>query len=207
MCAVGVARTERASAVHAIKPGDFLPCENHQAYVQRPTPITSDTNDGCGDQHSTDYYRQNGKRFDHLKGRSNEMRRIAIAPAWTSAAKQRNHCKHCQRGEADPDEPNGKLLTRIWADLEHCRVRRSKLRAALNGVAPRTSRVIDCLMTMTVFSRKDSQAGSIGKRDLYGCPSLDRNGDAIVTVDEILAALSNAFNGCQGLLVEETGLR
>ncbi len=48
---------------------------------------------------------------------------------------------------------------------------------------------------------------ALSNLDLYGCPSFDRNGDMMVSVDEILAAVSNTLDGCQGLLVEETGLR
>jgi hypothetical protein len=37
---------------------------------------------------------------------------------------------------------------------------------------------------------------SLGDRPISDCTALDRNGSGEVTIDEIIAAIDNALNGC-----------
>jgi hypothetical protein len=37
---------------------------------------------------------------------------------------------------------------------------------------------------------------ALGRRPVTACPAFDRNGSGEVTIDELIAAVSNALDGC-----------
>ena len=37
---------------------------------------------------------------------------------------------------------------------------------------------------------------SLGSAPTTACPAVDRNGDGLVTIDELIAAVGNALDGC-----------